>query len=75
MSEGGWLPRLGFPVCLRKHRARQLGVTPLLMAAMLEKIICYGKHEESVFVAVCNRLCPCWVVVVFVGVNSVISFC
>lgn len=37
MSESGWLPRLGFPLCLRKHPARRPGVTPLLMAAIFER--------------------------------------
>uniref|UniRef100_A0A3Q3J0W5 Uncharacterized protein n=1 Tax=Monopterus albus TaxID=43700 RepID=A0A3Q3J0W5_MONAL len=56
LSDKQWKPRLGFLVCLRKHRARQSGVTPLLMAAMLTgNAIFYGKCEETNLVTVCIR--------------------
>lgn len=67
MSERGWLPRLGFPACLRKHLARQPGVTPRLMAAMLENKPATGSVRGQcswVFASVttvCNELRRCLV--------------
>lgn len=53
MSKRSRLPRLCFPVCLRKHLAKQPGFTALLMAAMLERLpcFCYGKRDKPIFTA------------------------
>lgn len=53
MSKRSLLPRLCFPVCLRKHLAKQPGVTALLMAAMLGRVprSCYGKRDRPIFTA------------------------
>lgn len=45
------LPALDIPLCLKKHLVRQPGVTPLLIAAMLELLVkkrsLYGKRTWS----------------------------